>query len=156
MAAINADRVVMEFFPATKTTDQTRDFIRRMQDQFKRKGYCYFAVDKLADGQFIGFIGLSEQIYNAPFTPCVDIGWRLRQEEWGNGYATEGALRCLDYAFQTLLLKSVVAVSPALNKKSEHIMEKIGMRKQGEFMHPEIRSKELKPCVVYKIKRPTA
>ena len=61
LAAINADDRVMEFFPGTVTRDQSRDFIKRMQEQFLRRGFCYFAVDILDGEEFIGFIGLSEQ-----------------------------------------------------------------------------------------------
>jgi RimJ/RimL family protein N-acetyltransferase len=61
MAEINADARVMAYFPNIKTMDETREFILRMQQQFSKKGFCYFAVDKLENGEFIGFIGLSEQ-----------------------------------------------------------------------------------------------
>ena len=110
-----------------------------------------FAVDKLENGEFIGFIGLSEQTYEADFTPCIDIGWRIKRSEWNKGFATEGAKRCLDYALNDLKIKEIYSVAPKINTKSEHIMKKIGLKKQYEFEHPSlINNERLKICVLYK------
>ena len=150
MATINADPEVMEYFPAIQSRQQTVAFIKRMQRQLSEKGYCYFAVDKLVDGAFIGFIGLSWQTYIADFTPCVDIGWRLRREAWNQGYAKEGSQRCLTYAFNDLGLDRIYAVAPKVNVKSVRIMEAIGMSKHSEFQHPLLKDDErLRDCVVY-------
>lgn len=147
---INTDERVMEFFPAIATRSETLSFMDRMQQQYAQKGYCYFAVDKLEDQSCIGFIGLSEQNYPADFTPCVDIGWRICSQEWNKGYATEGALRCMDYAFNVLNLDTVYAVAPMINVKSEHIMIRIGMEKWGEFQHPKLSDHpRLQKCIVY-------
>jgi RimJ/RimL family protein N-acetyltransferase len=143
----------MEFFPALQTLAETEQFIKRMQQQCADKGYCYFAVDKLDDGAFIGFIGLSEKTFEADFTPCVDIGWRLARETWNNGYAYEGAKRCLDYGLLELGLKKIVAIAPVVNVRSEYIMKKIGMAKVGDFLHPLLLNDErLKHCVLYEAK----
>ncbi len=152
MAEINADPVVMEFFPAIKTLKETDEFIRRMQQQMAEKGYCYFAVDRLDCGVFIGFIGLSEQTFEAGFTPFVDIGWRLAKEEWGKGYATEGARRCLVYAFEQLQIGKVNAIAPKINLRSEKIMKKAGMQKAMDFMHPLlVHDERLRDCVLYEL-----
>src|SRR6187431_3107298 len=154
MSVINADPEVMEYFPATQTKLQTLDFIERMQTQYAEKGYCYFAVDKLVDGSFIGFIGLSWQTYKADFTPCVDIGWRLKRDAWNNGFAQEGAKRCLEYAFADLGLDRIYAVAPKVNEKSVRIMEAIGMNKHAEFQHPLLKEDErLRDCVVYEVNK---
>jgi RimJ/RimL family protein N-acetyltransferase len=151
MHEINSDPKVMEFFPSIPTKEQTTEFIKRMTKQFKDKGFCYFAVDKLENNEFIGFIGLSEQTYETDFTPCIDIGWRIKSSEWNKGFATEGAKKCLDYAFETLKLKEVYSVAPKINLKSEHIMIKIGMKKQYEFEHPLLKDhNELETCILYK------
>ncbi len=154
MSTINADPKVMEFFPVIATHQQTEAFVKRMQEQFEQKGFCYFAVDRLDIGEFIGFIGISEQTYESNFTPCVDIGWRLAQKQWGKGYATEGAKRCLEYAFNELGLVKIMSVCPEVNKHSEVVMQKIGMRKVKTFDHPLLVSYEwLKSCVLYEIER---
>lgn len=150
MAAINADPEVMRFFPATVTEQQTQDFITRMQVMFQEKGYCYYAVDEKAGGNLIGFIGLFWQTYEAPFTPATDIGWRLAKKFWGKGYATEGAARCLRHAFDELRLDRVVATAPSVNQPSVHVMEKIGLQKLGEFIHPRLAGNpRLEHCVYY-------
>lgn len=147
---INTDERVMEFFPGIATRSETEAFIIRMQRQYAEKGYCYFAVDTLEDQSFIGFIGLSDQTYAADFTPCVDIGWRICSREWNKGYATEGARRCLEYAFRVLQLDTIYAVAPVINVKSEHIMIRLDMEKWGEFQHPKLSGyPQIAQCVVY-------
>lgn len=151
MHEINCHKKVMEFFPGIPTKEQTTAFVKRMKKQFEEKGFCYFAIEKLEDNEFIGFIGLSEQNYEADFTPCVDIGWRIKFSEWNKGLASEGAKRCLDYALNTLKLKNVYSIAPKANAKSEHIMKKIGLKKQYEFEHSLlVNSDRLKTCVLYK------
>ncbi len=154
MHEINSDEKVMEFFPKILTKKQTNEFIERMKTQFQDKGFCYFAVDKLEDNEFIGFIGLSEQTYEAEFTPCVDIGWRIKSSEWNKGYASEGAKKCLEYALSNLKIENIFSIAPKINTKSEHIMTKIGMKKQFEFEHSLLTNDDrLKICVLYKTEK---
>lgn len=151
MHEINSDEKVMEFFPRIPTKEQTTEFVERMKNQFEINGFYYFAVDKLEENEFIGFIGLSEQTYKAEFTPCIDIGWRIKSNEWNKGFATEGAKKCLEYAFNELKLKNVYSIAPKINTKSEHIMTKIGLKKQYEFEHSLLSNNDrLKTCVLYK------
>lgn len=150
MAVINSDPKVMEFFPSTPNKEQTEQFVDRMKSQFSENGFCYFAVDKLESNEFIGFIGIAEQNFESDFTPCVDIGWRLAQKEWGKGYATEGANKCLDYAFNNIGLKTIKSICPIVNDKSERVMEKLGMKKKKIFNHPLLKEyKRLETCVLY-------
>ncbi len=154
MAAINADPDVMEFFPSVNTYEQTAAFVARMQTLFAAKGYCYFAVDRLDTGEFIGFIGLADPTYEAHFTPCTDIGWRLAKTHWHHGFATEGAQRCLQYAFTTLHLSEIFAIAPKINLPSIHVMKKIGMQQQDNFMHPLLAHDErLRECVLFRVKQ---
>lgn len=155
MAALNADPDVMEFFPSIKSKEETIEFIERMKRQFDAKKYCYFAVDTLSDNKFIGFIGIMDQTYDTDFTPCVDIGWRLKASAWGKGFATEGATRCLNYAFTDLDLKYIVSVASKLNVKSINVMKKIGMHKVKDFIHPLLKGNvRLEECVLYDINLP--
>ncbi|MEZ4912178.1 MAG: GNAT family N-acetyltransferase [Saprospiraceae bacterium] len=125
MHEINSDEEVMEFFPYIPNREQTTEFVKRMQRQYQDKGFCYFAVEKLDDSAFIGFIGLSEQTFISDFTPCIDIGWRICREEWNQGLATEGARKCLDYGINTLKIDKIYSIAPKINIKSERIMIKI-------------------------------
>ena len=142
----------MEFFPTLPSEKQTIEFIIKMQNQFTAKGFCYFAVDKLDDQEMIGFIGLSEQNFKADFTPCIDVGWRLKAIEWNKGYATEGAKRCLQYAFKELNLNKVNALAPKVNIKSQRVINKIGMTKVMNFKHPLLSEhNNLEECILYEI-----
>lgn len=123
-----------------------------MQKMFDENSYCYFATELLATGEFIGFIGLCEQTYEADFTPCIDIGWRLKESAWGKGFATEGAQACLQYAFNVLQLSTIFSIAPIVNTPSIAVMKKIGMQPIKQFNHPALSGNEyLKLCWLYRI-----
>jgi RimJ/RimL family protein N-acetyltransferase len=154
-AALNADAQVMRYFPNTRTKSETKALLSRLQTHFNTHGFTYFATEILETGEFIGFIGLAHQTYAAPFNPAVDIGWRLKQDVWKNGYATEGAKQCLSYAFTTLNLESIIAVCTQNNIPSQRVMQKIGMQKMGVFNHPALLDyPHLKTCLWYQITNP--
>jgi RimJ/RimL family protein N-acetyltransferase len=151
-AALNADPEVMEHFPKTLTTKETGMLIERFQQCYETRGYAYFATELQETGELIGFIGLLYQEYEAVFCPATDIGWRLKKSAWGNGYATEGAKRCLEYAFSELNLSRIISTCTVDNARSEHVMKKIGMSKQGAFKHPKLKAyPEYEQCVWYAI-----
>ncbi len=153
-AALNADVDVMQHFPKPLTKRETEAFIIRLQNHFNDKGYTYYAVEVLETKEFIGFIGLAYQEYESPFTPATDIGWRLKKSAWGKGYATEGARRCLEFAFTELGLSKIVATCTLQNKNSENVMQKIGMTKMGEFNHPRLKDyPEMERCIWYEIEK---
>ena len=152
MIQISADPQVMEHFPSIATSTQTIAFVEKLKHEFETKGYSYFAVDELDTTTFIGFIGLLDQSYDAPFTPCTDIGWRISKEYWNQGYASEGAECCLEYAFNTLKIKAIKSTAPKTNTKSIHIMKKLGMLKILEFKHPRLNDyPTLEDCVCYEL-----
>jgi RimJ/RimL family protein N-acetyltransferase len=150
LCALNTDPAVMEFFPRMPDAEQTSAFVANMQTQMAKLGYCFFAVDRLDLKEFIGFIGLSVPNFEADFLPCTEIGWRLKRNAWGQGFATEGAKRCLEYGFQTLGLPKIVAFAPAINLRSERVMVQIGMQKVLQFAHPLlVAARHLQQCVLY-------
>jgi RimJ/RimL family protein N-acetyltransferase len=139
-AAINADPVVMEFFPETYTDERTRRFVERIRERWAELGYGLWAVERQDTGRFIGYVGLWPATFPAHFTPAVEVGWRLAAEQWGNGYATEAARAALHYGFDTLGLDEIVSFTAALNLRSIKVMERIGMRRDsgGDFEHPDV------------------
>lgn len=150
LAEMNNDDDIMEFFPFKPTREDTKDFILRMQQQFTKNGFCYFAVDILESKEFIGFIGLCEQSYLKDEPAFVDIGWRLKKSAWNKGYATEGAKACLDFGFHQIGLDTIYSVAPKINLKSELIMKKIGMNQVKIFDHPKLTDyPDLVSCVLY-------
>jgi RimJ/RimL family protein N-acetyltransferase len=155
-AEINADLEVMEFFPKPLAKIETLDFINRLQKHYDDNGYTYFAVEILETGELIGFIGLAYQEYKTEFTPATDIGWRLKASAWGKGYATEGAKKCLEYAFNVLNLTHIISVFTEKNIKSENVMKKIGMEKIGTFKHPNLKDyPDYEKCICYQITKTT-
>mgnify|MGYP001251749261 CR=1 FL=1 len=124
---MNQDQEVMRHFPKTLTESESQDFIDRMDEMYSRLGFCYFAVDEIESGQFIGFIGLAEKNFAEHDGLFVDIGWRLASEFWNKGYATEGAKKVLAYAKNVLQLQEIIAIAPQTNQNSINVMEKIGM-----------------------------
>lgn len=155
-ALINADPAVMRHFPKVLSIEETADLIERLQKLFDEHGYCYYATEVLATKELIGFIGINYQSYESSFSPGTDIGWRLKQSSWGKGYATEGAVRCLEHAFQDLKLEKVFAVCTIANSPSENVMKKIGMTKKGIFNHPKLKEfPSYEKCVWYEIENPT-
>lgn len=150
MTAISADPEVMQYFPGTYDLAHTKRFIGEMQVHFKEHGYCYYAVDELASGEFIGFIGLKWITMNFEPSSFTDIGWRLKRSCWGKGYATEGATRCLEFGHEKLGLHRIYAIAPAVNLPSIHVMKKAGMKFNQEFDHPLLLDNErLRICVLY-------
>src|ERR1700677_2830547 len=90
-AALNSDPVVMEHFPTMLTRFQTEQLVVRLIDCFEQNNFGLWATEVKENGAFIGFVGLIKPTFEAHFTPCVEVGWRLAREFWGNGYAPEGA-----------------------------------------------------------------
>ena len=151
---INSDPQVMRYFPNTLEREQTVAFIDRMKLMYHDHGYCYFAVEELQNKGVIGFIGIAYQDYPAPFTPGVDIGWRLHPDHWGIGYATEGGQRCLEFAFNTIGLDAVWSVAPTANFLSIQVMKRLGLHPAGTFVHPNLKDHpELALCTLYKMDR---
>jgi RimJ/RimL family protein N-acetyltransferase len=150
-AAMCADPEVMRHFPKPLSKEESIALIRRLQSHFEKYGYCYFAVDILETSEFIGFVGLANQTWESEFTPCVDIGWRLKRSAWGKGYATEGAKASLDAAFDLFGIPEVLAFATDTNIPSQKVMERIGMTETGTVQHPLIKGDpRFKHCVVYK------
>ena len=144
----------MEHFADLVPQEQATEHVRAYQQHFTEHGFTYFAVELLNCGEFIGFVGLKHQNFESPFTPCVDIGWRLKKYAWGKGYATEAAQACLKFAFDSAGLSEVFAMCANTNAASEAVMKKIGMKKVGSFEHPALPSNSaLNPCLAYRAKR---
>jgi RimJ/RimL family protein N-acetyltransferase len=158
-AALNADPLVMEWFPSLLSaaqSDAMADAIeQRMADQ---GGWGLWAVEVIGVADFIGFVGLNPAQETLGH-PAVEIGWRLAAEHWGRGYAPEAARASLAHGFDSLGLDEIVAFTSTGNHKSRRVMEKIGMAHQPErdFDHPRIpQGSPLRRHVLYAIRRPTA
>jgi len=152
---LNADPRVMEFFAAPLSPADSDRMIDRMQAHIAQHRFGFFAAELRASGEFVGFVGMSHVPFEAHFTPCVEIGWRLAAAHWNRGLATEGARRCLRYAFQELALPEVVAFTVPANRRSRRVMEKLGMSHSpaDDFQHPNLpEGHPLRPHVLYRVR----
>jgi RimJ/RimL family protein N-acetyltransferase len=159
-AAMNADPAVREYFPSTLSRAQSDALARRIRAEIQRDGYGPWAVEVpgLAPdvGSFVGFIGLAVPSFEAAFTPCVEIEWRLARHVWGRGFATEGARAAATFAFDQLGLDEIVAMTATANLKSRRVMEKLGMRRDpaDDFEHPLLPPESpLRRHVLYRLRR---
>jgi 3-dehydroquinate dehydratase/shikimate dehydrogenase len=138
-AALNADPRVREYFLGVLTRQESDQEIVELSHHIDTRGWGFWAVSLRETDEFIGCIGLDEVYFKMSFSPAIDIGWRLSFNHWGKGYATEGTLAALQYGFNTLGLKEIVAYTAEQNYRSRHVMEKVGMQYDlhGDFDHPD-------------------
>lgn len=139
-AALNADPVAMRFMPGVMTIEETRELIGRIAEHHRAHGFGIWALEAPGVAPFVGFVGLQRVGFEAPFTPAVEIGWRLAPAFWGRGYATEAAKAALRYGFEELNLDQIVSFTVAANKPSWSVMERIGMVHDPaeDFDHPRL------------------
>ena len=155
-ARMNDDAEGMEFFPARLTRAESDALVDRIEAHFAEHGFGLWAAELRGEGTFIGFIGLAVPRFEAPFTPCVEIGWRLAREHWGKGLATEGARAAMQYAFTEIGLAEVVSFTVPANVRSRRVMEKLGMTHDAreDFEHPGLPEGHwLRRHVLYRVRR---
>ena len=139
-AYLNADPITMELFPSPLDRAASDAHAERIEQAFQDQGWGLWAVEVPGVAEFIGFLGLSTPRFEAHFTPCVEVGWRLDRTHWGRGYAPEGAAEVLRFAQEDLGLAEVVSFTSVRNHRSRRVMEKIGLAHDpaDDFDHPEL------------------
>ena len=155
-ARMNADPRVMEFLGRPLAREESDRLADRIEFHFRERGFGLCAVELLENGQFIGFIGLTVPAFEAAFTPCVEIGWRLAAPYWSRGLATEGAREIVGYAFDELKLPELVSITAVGNARSRRVMEKLGMTREpsDDFDHPNLPAGHaLQRHVLYRLSR---
>lgn len=156
-AALNADPVVMEHFPSTLTREESDFMVERIGVRFAETGFYLWAVEVPGSEPFIGFVGLSAPTFDAAFTPCVEVGWRLAQAAWGHGYATEAARTAVVDGFGRLGLDEIVSFTATTNFPSQRVMQRLGMTHDPaeDFDHPNMPDgHRVQRHVLYRLARP--
>jgi 3-dehydroquinate dehydratase/shikimate dehydrogenase len=151
---LNQDHDVMEFFPDVLSYQETIDLIAKFKNKFKVNGFSFYTCELKDTRQFIGSIGLNIPDFIAHFTPCVEIGWRVAKEFWGQGLAVEAAEKCLEIGFTQFNLDEIVSFTAKINTKSARVMQKLGMTydESDDFYHPKLPKKHpLSLHVLYRI-----
>ncbi len=154
-AELNADPVVMEHFPSRLTRAESDAFADRIEEHFAVHGFGLWALE--AQGEFVGYTGLSVPRFHADWMaareqPVVEVGWRLRRDAWGHGYATEAARACVGHAFEDLGRSEVVSFTTVGNVRSRAVMARLGMRPVAEYDHP-VEGHAAVPSVCYLLRR---
>jgi RimJ/RimL family protein N-acetyltransferase len=148
----------MAHMPACRNRDESASVAACICDHFDIHGYGLWAVEQVADGRFVGYLGLSHVAFSAPFTPAVELAWMLARDRWGQGLATEAGRAAVDFAFGVLGLTSLVAFTTPANQRSRSVMTRLGMRHdpQGDFLHPRLpEGHPLGPHVLYRLEAPS-
>jgi RimJ/RimL family protein N-acetyltransferase len=155
-ARLNADPHVMEFMPNILLKQESDALADRIETHFQRHGFGLCAVELRRGGAFVGFIGLNVPSFNAAFTPCVEVGWRLAAKYWNQGLATEGAREIVGYGFDVFGLEELVSFTVPANFKSRRVMEKLRMTHEpgDDFDHPRLPAEHpLRRHVLYRLAR---
>jgi RimJ/RimL family protein N-acetyltransferase len=155
-ATLNADPVVMEHFPAPLHREESDALVDRIESGFEERGWGLWAVEVPGAAAFVGFVGLNPATFDAPFTPAVEVGWRLAREHWGHGYATEGARAALRFGFDELAVDEIVSFTTHGNTRSRRVMERLGMRRDpaDDFDNPNVPPGDpLRLHVLYRLDR---
>jgi RimJ/RimL family protein N-acetyltransferase len=154
-AALNADPLVAEFLGKPMDRAASDALVDRIVGHWASDGHGQWAVERVEDGRFLGFVGLAAPSFETAFTPCVEVGWRLAAASWGHGYATEGARAALRFGFDDLNLDEIVSFTTVANVRSRAVMERLGMTRDpaDDFDHPRIaEGNPLRPHVLYRIR----
>jgi len=155
-AQMNQDSAVMEFLPGPLSRPQSDAMVERIEAHFVQHGFGLWAAELRGSGEFLGYVGLAVPRFEAAFTPCVEIGWRIALNHWGRGFATEGARAAARFAFDVLSLEELVSFTVPANVRSLRVMEKLGMTHDAtdDFDHPLLAvGHPLRRHVLYRIKR---
>jgi RimJ/RimL family protein N-acetyltransferase len=157
-AALNADPEVLRYFPLALTRQASDDLAERADADLERQGWGIWALEEQATGAFLGFTGLARPAFQAPFTPAVELGWRLARAAWGFGFATEAARAAAAFAFDELDLDELVAYTAEPNIPSRAVMHRLDMRHDpaDDFDHPNVPEGELRRHVLYRLPAPNS
>lgn len=127
----------------------------RVEASRAANGFCFWTIDRKEDGALLGFCGLKRA--DAPgstVTGEVEVGWRFREDAWGQGYAKEAAMAALDAAFDRFGAERVVALTVIDNTGSWGLMERLGMVRRAELDYDDMRYEPpWRRAIVYSIDR---
>ncbi|MFT3927077.1 MAG: GNAT family N-acetyltransferase [Myxococcales bacterium] len=153
-ARLNADPEVMRYLPGQLSREESETLMQRLQDHIRAHGYGLWALEERDGAPLVGFVGIVHAVFEAHFTPCIEVGWRLARHAWGKGYATEAARESLRFAFDALSQQEVLAYTVPPNLASRRVMDRIGMTHDasGDFDHPRLPpGHPLRPHVLYRL-----
>ncbi|MFK0041104.1 GNAT family N-acetyltransferase [Paenarthrobacter sp. NPDC090517] len=135
MSSLLGDPAVMTYYPAPKTRDEALAWIEWNQVNYARDGFGLWIVET-HDGGFVGDCGLTWQQVNGRSE--LEVGYHVRRDLQGRGYATEAAFACLELARDVLGVARLVAIIHPDNAASRRVAERLGMRQLEDDLGGEL------------------
>lgn len=142
-AVLHADPEVTQFVFALDRAE-AEERLQKDRDEWRQRGHGLFAIVDLASGDFLGRTGLK---YWPQFDE-TEVGWILKREAWGQGYATEAARACIEWGFAQFELPYLTAMINPTNVRSVHVAKRLGMSPSRDDVLLG------NPVLVYKADRP--
>ncbi|MEP7342233.1 MAG: GNAT family N-acetyltransferase [Acidobacteriota bacterium] len=120
------DPEAMRLFPQTLNRDEMKAWIERNNNRYKQFGHGIWAVVRKSDGLLVGDCGLVMQEVDG--VDELEVGYHFKRSHWGNGYATEAARSCMEYAFNQLGRRRVISMIRPENLPSRRVAERNGLQ----------------------------
>jgi len=138
-AQLTSNQEVMKFFPKLLTTEQSDVAALKFQKLIAHRGWGFWAVEEKSTGKFMGYAGLHAPSTVFPFSPCVEIAWRVEEHCWENGYVLELGETIVKFAFKEASLEEIVYFSSIHNKRAESVVSALAFKKEkNTFAHPMV------------------
>jgi RimJ/RimL family protein N-acetyltransferase len=143
---------VMRWLGGVKPRDEALAAIGRMMDWQEKRGFTFWIAERREDSALLGFCGIKiADTAGAPVEGVHEVGWRLREDAWGKGYAKEAAVAAIDHAFDRIGAPRLVALTTAGNVDSWGLMKRLGMSRRPECDYDDPRFPDLNPMIVFDI-----
>jgi RimJ/RimL family protein N-acetyltransferase len=126
LAAVLSDPIAMQWYPRPFSRPEVEQWIARNRERYREHGHGLWAMVLKQSGAMIGDCGLVRQ--DVDREELVEVGYHVRRDHWGRGYATEAARGCMKYAFETLRLPRIISLIRPENQPSWRVAEKNGMK----------------------------
>lgn len=146
----------MRWLGGLQDPDEWNAAYLRLKAYERDLGFTFWILERKADNEILGFCGLKRA--NAPGAQAIvgdfEIGWRLREDAWGKGFAKEAAIASLDLAFDRFCAPHVVAVTAAQNAPSQGLMIRLGMTRRTDLDFVDERfplESDVNPQIVFRI-----
>ncbi|KIL44611.1 GNAT family N-acetyltransferase [Jeotgalibacillus soli] len=125
-----SDEETMKFYPAPLNFEQTKEWIKRNQDRYKKNGFGLWAVCLKEKGELIGDCGLIKQVIDD--TQEVEVGYHINRDYWSQGFGSETVSACMQFGFNEWSLKKLISIIDPHNAASVRVAEKNGFTKEKE------------------------
>jgi len=147
-------RAVMRWLGGVRGEAQVREMlIGKFNRWLDERGFTFWAVERRADGELLGFCGLKiADDAGTQVEGLHEVGWRFREDVWGQGYAKEAAIDSLDFAFGQTGAEQVVALTIISNEPSWGLMERLGMTRRPDLDYEGAEWAET-PVIVYAVRK---